>query len=199
MSKFTRAEVRKAVGEVCTDEIENALIALYLGAVDPIKDELQRYKTDAEKLPTVQKELDDLKAAKQSGDAIQKQYDDLKKQYDALNQSIADGKTLEAKKEAFKALCKDAKLSDKGIEKALKYTDFSKIELGEDGKIKNAEEHSKGVASEWADYVQTVKTEGAGTETPPKGENGGEETHSRAAEIVRKRREQMFGVVSKNE
>ena len=42
MSKFTRAEVRKAVGETCTDEIENALIALYLGATDPIKDELQR-------------------------------------------------------------------------------------------------------------------------------------------------------------
>ena len=62
MAKFTRAEIRKIIGESCTDEIENQLVALHLGVVDPLKDDVTRYKADAEKLPGVQKDLDDLKA-----------------------------------------------------------------------------------------------------------------------------------------
>ena len=55
MAKFTRAEIRKIIGENCTDEIENQLVALHLGVVDPLKDDVTRYKADAEKLPGVQK------------------------------------------------------------------------------------------------------------------------------------------------
>ena len=198
MSKFTRAEVRKAVGEVCTDEIENALIALYLGATDPIKDELQKYKTEAEKLLAVHKELDDLKAAKQSGDAVKKDYDELKKKYDALEKSIEDGKNLESKKALYKALCKEAGLSDKGVEKALKYADFSKVEI-EDGKIKNAEEHTKGVKSEWGDYVVKTEQHGAGTETPPRGDGSGEEKQLRMPDVIAKRRANLYGEVNKED
>ena len=67
MAKFTRAEIRKIIGEGCTDEIENQLVALHLGVVDPLKDDVTRYKADAEKLPGVQKELDDLKAQGDGG------------------------------------------------------------------------------------------------------------------------------------
>lgn len=51
MAKFTRTEIRAILGEACTDEIENKLVALHLGVIDPLKDDLQKYKagyTDAE-------------------------------------------------------------------------------------------------------------------------------------------------------
>ena len=67
MAKFTRAEIRNILGDACTEEIENRLVALHLGVVDPLKDDLTKYKADAEKLPGVQKELDDLKAAGDGG------------------------------------------------------------------------------------------------------------------------------------
>ncbi len=51
MAKFTRAEIRNILGEACTEEIENRLVALHLGVVDPLKDDLTKYKADAEKLP----------------------------------------------------------------------------------------------------------------------------------------------------
>ena len=194
MSKFTRPAIRQILGEACTDEIENALIALYLGATDPMKDEVQRYKADSEKLVTVQKELDELKAAKESGADYQKQYNDLKKQYDALEKSVNDGKALDAKKAAYKVLCQEAGLSEKGIEKALKYADFGRIELADDGKIKDAENVTKGVKDEWADYVQTERKHGAGTEHPPKGSGTDDDKPSRAAEIVAKRRAELYGV-----
>ena len=72
MPKFTRAEIRNILGDAHTEDLENRLIALHLGVVDPLKDQLQTYKTDAEKLPAVQKELDDLK--KDGGD-WQKKYE----------------------------------------------------------------------------------------------------------------------------
>ena len=44
MAKFARADIRRILGEACTDEIENELIALHIGVVDPLKDELAEIK-----------------------------------------------------------------------------------------------------------------------------------------------------------
>ena len=50
MPKFTRAELRRIIGENCTDEIENALINLHLGVVDALKDELDTAKAETGKI-----------------------------------------------------------------------------------------------------------------------------------------------------
>ena len=94
MAKFTRAEIRKIIGESCTDEIENQLVALHLGVVDPLKDDVTRYKADAEKLPGVQKELDDLKAQGDGGykakyEAEHKAFGDYKANVDAEKTTAA--------------------------------------------------------------------------------------------------------------
>ena len=52
MPKFTRSDIRKILGEACTDEIENNLIALHLGVVDPLKDDLERQKRMLKSLQT---------------------------------------------------------------------------------------------------------------------------------------------------
>ena len=58
-------------------------------------------------------------------------------------------------------------MSAKGIEKAIKYAEWDKIELEADGKIKGANEHLTNIREEWADYVSTSKTLVAGVENPP--------------------------------
>ena len=55
MAKFTRADIRRILGDAHTEDIENQLVALHLGVVDPLKDQIAQYKTEAEKLPAVQK------------------------------------------------------------------------------------------------------------------------------------------------
>ena len=49
MAKFARAEIRKIIGESCTDEMETALIALHHSIVDDVKDQLDAAKADAAK------------------------------------------------------------------------------------------------------------------------------------------------------
>lgn len=200
MAKFTRAEIRNIIGDACTDEMENRLVALHLGVVDPLKDDVARCKADSERLPTVQKELDDLKAAKKSGDKdAQTELERVKKEFEAFKAQTTAKETLEAKKTAFRAICKDANLSEKGIEKALKYADFDKIELTEDGKLKNQSAILQGVSDEWGDYVSTPGKTGAQTATPPKGEPTPPEKPNRGAEIARKLHEAQFGKTESTE
>ena len=63
-------------------------------------------------------------------------------------------------------------MSEKGIEKAIKYAEWDKIELEADGKLKGASDHIKAVKEEWAEYVTTTTTTGAKTSNPP-ANNGG--------------------------
>ena len=58
-------------------------------------------------------------------------------------------------------------MSEKGIEKAIKYAEWDKIELEADGKLKGASDHIKAVKEEWAEYVTTTTTTGAKTSNPP--------------------------------
>ena len=147
--------------------IEDEKIDQIIDAHSESVDALKQYKVDADKLQDVQKELDGLKAKGDGG--LQKKYDDLKAEYDKYKAEVESAKKLEAKKSAYKELVKDAGLSDKGIEKALKYADWESIEVDSEGKIKDAKTHLKDLKEEWAEYVVKEGTKGADTSTPPAG------------------------------
>ena len=111
-------------------------------------------------------QMDDLKAATKGKD-----YDALKKEYDEYKKGVEEERAKAEKEKAYKEALKDANLTEKGMEKALKYADWDKIELDEDGKLKDAKTHVKAVREEWAEYVNKQGTQGAQTPTPPT--NGG--------------------------
>lgn len=153
-----------------TDEQVDTIIEAHTDTVDGLKADVSKYKTDAEKLSEVQKELDELKA--KGDDGWKEKYDNLKGEFDKYKTDVQEKETHNKKVEAYKAILKDANLSEKGIEKAVKYADWDKIELDADGKLKGANDHIKAVREEWAEYVTTTTTTGAKTSTPPVN-NGG--------------------------
>lgn len=101
MAKFTRADIRRILGDAHTEDIENQLIALHLGVVDPLKDQIAQYKADADKMQDVQKELDDLKA--KGDDGWKDKYDTVKKEFDDYKKEQTDKEAREAKTKAAKA------------------------------------------------------------------------------------------------
>ena len=158
----------KAMG--IEEEKIDQIIEAHTDTVDGLKSDLSKYKTDAEKLPDVQKELDELKA--KGDDGWKEKHDRLKVEFDQYKNDVQAKETKAAKEAAYRAILKDANLSEKGIEKAIKYAEWDKIELGEDGKLKGANDHIKAAREEWAEYVTTTTTTGAKTSTPP-ANNGG--------------------------
>ena len=158
----------KAMG--IEEEKIDQIIEAHSETVDSLKADRDSYKEDAEKLKDVQKELDDLKA--KGDDGWKEKHDRLKVEFDQYKNDVQEKETKAAKEAAYRAILKDANLSEKGIEKAVKYADWDKIELEADGKLKGANDHIKAVREEWAEYVTTTTTTGARTSTPP-ANNGG--------------------------
>ena len=158
----------KAMG--IEEEKIDQIIEAHSETVDSLKADRDSYKEDAEKLKDVQKELDDLKA--KGDDGWKEKHDRLKAEFDQYKNDVQEKETKAAKEAAYRAILKDANLSEKGIEKAVKYADWDKIELDADGKLKGANDHIKAVREEWAEYVTTTTTTGAKTSTPP-ANNGG--------------------------
>ena len=153
----------KAMG--IEEEKIDQIIEAHSETVDSLKADRDSYKEDAEKLKDVQKELDDLKA--KGDDGWKEKHDRLKDEFDKYKTDVQAKETKAAKEAAYRAILKDANLSEKGIEKAIKYADWDKIELDADGKLKGANDHIKAVRDEWAEYVTTTTTTGAKTSTPP--------------------------------
>lgn len=172
---LTKAQVREILSAagVTSENMSEAvdkIIDGHLTSVNALREDVAKYKADAEKLPTVQKELDDMKA--NSNDDWKEKHDRLKDEFDKYKTDVQAKETKAAKEAAYRAILKDANLSEKGIEKAIKYADWDKIELGEDGKLKGANDHIKAVREEWAEYVTTTTTTGAKTSTPPANTGG---------------------------
>lgn len=160
------------------------IITAHSETVDALKEQRDKYEEDAKKLPTVQKELDDMKekAKDNDSDEWKDKYDKVKKQFDDYKSDIQNKETMAAKKSALEALAKDF-LSESGVAKAIKYADWDAYELDDKGKLTEAKKHIKDLKEEWSDYVLKDDTKGADTKTPPTG-NGGQ-TFS-MAEIYKK-------------
>ena len=84
---------------------------------------------------------------------------------------------MRKKQSAYRELAKGVEgLSDTGIEKAVKYADYSKIELDKDGKIVDSDKHTEFIKSEWGGYTKQTTTQFNKTENPPANGGGGVKT-----------------------
>lgn len=147
-----------------TEEQVDTIIEAHTDTVDGLKADVSKYKTDAEKLSNVQKELDDLKAAGDGG--YKEKYEEAKKSLEDFQAAQTAKEAKEAKEKAYRALLKEAGVSEKRIDAVIKVTNFDTVEM--DGeKIKDADKHTEAVKTEWADFITTNTITGANTPTPP--------------------------------
>lgn len=153
-----------------TDEQIDTIIEAHTETTDALKEERDSYKADAAKLPAIQQELDDLKS--KGDDGFEKKYNDLKAEFDQYKQEQADRANKAAIESAYKALLKEAGVSDKRVASILRVTDLSGAKLDKDGNLKDRDKMAESIKAEWADFIQTADVKGADTKTPPKNSGG---------------------------
>ena len=142
--------------------------------VTAIKTAVGNEFVDKERYKAKLTEIDQLKEQQQTAEdnattagKWKDKFTELDKDFKAFKAQVAEEKALESKKAVLREIAKDAGLSENGIAKALKYHDYSKLELDEKGAAKEKAAILKGLKEEWADYIQTTEKRGANTATPP--------------------------------
>ena len=196
---FTR-KMLKAMG--IEDEKIDQIIEAHTDVTDALKADRDKYKADAEKLPSVQKLYDDLKKEvdEKGDDSYKEKYEKEHKDFEDYKASI-DAEKLNTKKvAAYKALLKKAGIKEKIIDLIVKGTSMDDIELDDKDEIKEADTKLDGVKKEYADYIVKTKDEGEDPETPPGGNGGGGGANhlSRAAQLAQKHNERLYGVKGEN-
>lgn len=187
------ALTRKMLSAMGIDEDkQDEIINAHIEVVNALKEERDNFKADAKKAEKLQKEVDDLNESMKSGErspykvkyeAKVEEYNDLKKQFDDYKADVS-AKEVEAKKSsAYKELLKSAGVSEKRIDSIIKITDLSKVEIDDDGKIKDSDSLTKNIKDEWSDFIVTQSEQGAQTANPPQNTGG---TKMTRAEIYKK-------------
>lgn len=165
MAEFNRATLRKvfeeAGMEIPPKDVLGQICDLHTAKTDEMKDTVKELTKRAEK---AEQERDALEA--QGNDGYKEKYDKEHSDFEKFKADVAAEKTQASKEKAYRTMLKDV-LSEKGVEKAVKYADWSKIELDEKGELKNASEHVKAVKEEWSEHVSNSVIHNAPVPNPP--------------------------------
>lgn len=189
-------EILSAAG-VPAENVEDAVKKIMEGhvtSINALREERDGYKVDAEKLPGIQKELDDLKA---KGDPDwQQKYEKEHSDFEAYKSQIDADKLLSQKTELYRSVLKECNVGERQIANILKVSGdvISKLSV-KDGKLKDVDALKESIKNEWSGFIMSEKQEGAPVDNPPGNDGGGKKEESRAAKLAAQYHENLYGKV----
>lgn len=101
-----------------TDEQVDTIIEAHTDTVDGLKADVTRYKADAEKLPGVQKQLDDLKAAGDGG--YKEKYEKEHSAFESFKTDITAKESKAAKERAVRAYFESKNITGANLDLAMR-------------------------------------------------------------------------------
>ena len=135
-------------------------------------------------------EIDELQGKLQTAEDSVTTAEKWKVKYEAAKQDLATFKAEQTKKDtraaketAYRALLKEAGVSEKRIESVLKVSDVDSVELTDKGEIKGADKLTASIKDEWADFIETTEVQGAQTPHPPANTGGSTTTKEQIMNI----------------
>ena len=174
---LTKASLREILSKAgVTAENADAAIASimdgHLASVNALREERDKFKEDAEKLPGLQKELEDLRG--EGDDSYKSKYEKEHQEFEEYKAQQTAKETKANKTSAFRALLKEAGISEKRLDTVIRASapDIDAVELDKDGKIKDADSLTKTIKENWADFITKDGSKGAESPNPPASSGG---------------------------
>ena len=168
------------------------IIEAHSDTVNGLKADRDRYKELAEKVPDLQKQLEEATAQLADSNGWKEKYETENKAYKDYQTKVDGEKETAAKEKAYRDMLARAGIDPKRIDAIMRVTDLSEIVV-EDGKLKDAEKLEESAKGEWADFVLKTKKVGANPENPPKTEGGIEGADPDIAKRMQARHERLYG------
>lgn len=196
MEGLTRAFL-KALG--CTDDQISAITERHTEVTGSIKTERDDWKgkyesakAEADKVPGLQKEIDDLKG----GEDFKSKYEKEHADFEAYKGEISQKETAKKVEAAYRKLLADKHIKADKIDFIVAHTDLSKAKLDKDGTaLENAGDYEKEITDTvngWGGYIVTQEKRKTEIGKPP--ENGTGSGTSRARELAQKYVSERYGV-----
>lgn len=180
---FTRAFL-KGLG-IEKEQIDEIMEA-HAEVTEALKAQRDEYKKDSEKLASVQKELDILKATEETESSKYKsKYEKAIKDLDDYKNEVSTKETKSKKEAEARKILKDSNIPEKYFDKIIKYSaeDIDSFEFDDDGNVTKTDSFKKSIESDWSDYKTEDKKKGTDTSTPPTGSKG--KTYASKEEIMK--------------
>ena len=158
------AKMLKGLG--LTDEQRESILEAHADTVNEIKAERDRLKLDAEKLESVQKELENLKAIGDGG--YKEKYEKEHKAFEDYKADVTAKESKAAKEKAVRAYFESKNITGANLDLAMRGCGEEMAALEMDGeKIKDTKILDALVDGTYKGLVSTTQTKGANPANPP--------------------------------
>lgn len=149
-----------------TDEQVDTIIEAHTDTVDGLKADIGKYKADAEKLPGVQKELNDLKAA--GDDGYKEKYDKEHKAFEDYKADVTRKEAKAAKEKAVRAYFESKNITGSNLDIAMRGCGEEMDALEMDGSnIKDTKSLDALIEGAYKGLVSTTIVKGSNPAKPP--------------------------------
>lgn len=201
----------KAMG--IEEDVIEQIIDAHTESVDALKKQRDGFKAEAEKAGELTDELEkvrkQLKEAEESTEydeletkynaehkeleKLQKANEKLQNEFDKYKEQTEATENKRVKTDAYRSLLEKAGVAQKYVGAVLRIADLEKLELDEEGNVKDADEMVKKVQEEYPEFVTKTETKGANPENPPTKNPTAEGVSARAQKIIQEHYEKRYG------
>jgi hypothetical protein len=178
---LTKKQLKEILSEAGVDsekmsEAVDKIIDGHTTSIEALREERNNYKAEAEKVPDLEKEVEELQKSADSSkdDSFKVKYEAMKEEFDKFKNETTAKETARLKKDAYKKLLKELNVSEKRIDSVLKVTNLNDLKLDKEGNFEDSDKLKESIKSEWSDFIVKTEVKGAKTTTPPA--NGGTKT-----------------------
>lgn len=147
------------------------IMAAHQETLQSIKDERDQLRDTAAKVPALEREVADLKAAQPTED-WEKKYNSLKDDFDSYRAKVAADEADKEKSDLYRKLLLEQGVDPKRVDAIMRVTDLGEVSV-KDGQLDGSEALAESIKSEWGDFVVKEITKGASVDDPPGGGGAG--------------------------
>ena len=141
------------------------IIEAHAETTEGLKKQAEELREQASKVPALEKEIEDMKAAQPTED-WEKKYGELKDEFDNFKVKVENEHAEAEKSRLYRSMLREAGVDEKRIDAIMKVTDLGGIAV-KDGAIENPDTVRQAITDEWGGFITHTNTQGANVENPP--------------------------------
>ena len=153
----------KAMG--IEDEKRDQIMEAHQGVLESIKKERDELREQAAKVPSLEKKIEEMEAAKPTEDWEAK-YEAVKADYEDFKAKVEQQRADDEKARLYRSMLREQGVDEKRIESIMKVTDLTAVGV-KDGAITDPETVAEAIKSEWGDFITQTSSQGAVVDNPP--------------------------------